>query len=219
MGDSALAIVFGEEIDEKINAKVLAVSRAVEKKSPPWLVEVVPTYSSLYVYYDPLKISVNAVIWEMRKFLNVEGTMERKSIIEIPVAYGGEVGPDIQFVAQHCGLSKEDVVKMHTSPLYRVYMLGFLPGFAYLGGLPEKLRTPRLERPRIRVPAGSVGIAGMQTGWYSIESPGGWRLIGRTPLRTFDPEKDVPSIVEPGDYVKFVPIPEEEFWKIHGEEW
>ena len=130
-------------------------------------------------------------------------------IVEIPVIYGGKYGPDIEFVASYNGLSVDDVIELHTKPLYRVYMLGFLPGFAYLGGMDERIATPRLENPRKRVPSGSVGIAGKQTGWYAIESPGGWRIIGRTPLRTFNPSKEPPSIVLPGDYVKFKAIDED----------
>ena len=143
--------------------------------------------------------------------------MRKGRVVEIPVAYGGEFGPDIGFVAEYNGLTVEEVVEIHSKPLYRVYMLGFVPGFAYLGGMDERITTPRLEKPRLKVPAGSVGIAGKQTGWYAIESPGGWRLIGRTPLKTFNPMESPPSLVLPGDYVRFKPISEEEFWRIHRE--
>ena len=214
-GDSALVIIFGDRIDEGINKKVHAVASAIEKASPDWLVEVVPTYTSVYVYYDPLKLSYRNILDAIKPFLSVEPKEERPRIVEIPTAYGGEFGPDIEFVAKHNGLTVEEVIEIHSKPLYRVYMLGFTPGFAYLGGMDERIATPRLEKPRLKVPAGSVGIAGKQTGIYPIESPGGWRLIGRTPLRLFTPEKDPPTLLQPGDYVRFVPISEEEFWEIY----
>ncbi|NJE07924.1 5-oxoprolinase subunit PxpB [Thermococcus sp. M39] len=218
-GDSALVIIFGDRIDEGINKKVHAVANAIEKASPDWLIEVVPTYTSIYVYYDPLKLSYQEALDAIKPFLSAEPKEEKPRIVEIPTVYGGEFGPDIEFVAQHNGLTIDDVIEIHSKPLYRVYMLGFTPGFAYLGGMDERIATPRLEKPRLKVPAGSVGIAGKQTGIYPIESPGGWRLIGRTPLRLFTPEKDPPTLLQPGDYVKFVPISEEEFWEIYKREW
>jgi len=218
-GDSALLIIFGDRIDEGINKKVHAVANAIEKASPDWLIEVVPTYTSIYVYYNPLKLSYQEVLDAIKPFLSAEPKEEKPRIVEIPTVYGGEFGPDIEFVAQHNGLTTDDVIEIHSKPLYRVYMLGFTPGFAYLGGMDERIATPRLEKPRLKVPAGSVGIAGKQTGIYPIESPGGWRLIGRTPLRLFTPEKDPPTLLQPGDYVKFIPISEEEFWEIHKREW
>ncbi len=218
-GDSALVIIFGDRIDEEINKKVHAVANAIEKASPDWLIEVVPTYTSVYVYYDPLELSYQEALDAIRPFLSAEPKEEKPRIVEIPTVYGGEFGPDIEFVAQHNSLTVDDVIEIHSKPLYRVYMLGFTPGFAYLGGMDERIATPRLEKPRLKVPAGSVGIAGKQTGIYPIESPGGWRLIGRTPLRLFTPEKDPPTLLRPGDYVKFVPISEEEFWEIYKREW
>ncbi|WP_456452804.1 5-oxoprolinase subunit PxpB [Thermococcus sp.] len=217
-GDSALVIIFGDRIDEGINKKVHAVADAIEKASPDWFVEAVPTYTSIYVYYDPLKLSYQEALNAIKPFLSAEPKKEKQRVVEIPTAYGGEFGPDIEFVARHNGLTVDDVVEIHSKPLYRVYMLGFTPGFAYLGGMDERIATPRLERPRLKVPAGSVGIAGKQTGIYPIESPGGWRLIGRTPLRLFTPEKDPPTLLQPGDYIRFVPVSEEEFREIYGGE-
>lgn len=218
-GDSALVIIFGDMIDENINKKVHVVVKAIEAATPEWLIEVVPTYTSVYVYYDPLKISYSQVMAAVKPFLSAEPREEEKEVVEIPVVYGGDFGPDIGFVAQYNNLTIDEVIEIHSKPLYRVYMLGFLPGFAYLGGMDDRIATPRLEKPRLKVPAGSVGIAGKQTGWYAIESPGGWRLIGRTPLKTFNPHKKPPSIVKAGDYVKFVPISEEEFQEIYKDEW
>ncbi|AAL81397.1 allophanate hydrolase [Pyrococcus furiosus DSM 3638] len=219
VGDSCIAIIFGEDISEETNRKVHALADYLLNYNPEWLLDVVPSYSALYVYFDPLMIDYREVIDIIGKIKINEVERKEKRIIKIPIAYGGEFGPDIEFVAKYNGLSVDDVIEIHSKPLYRVYFLGFLPGFAYLGGMDERIATPRLEKPRLKVPAGSVGIAGKQTGWYAIESPGGWRIIGRTPLRTFNPEKIPPSIVSPGDYVKFVPIDENEFWEIYREEW
>lgn len=218
-GDSALVIIFGNEISESVNKKVHAVANAIEKAKPEWLIEVVPTYTSIYVYYDPLKINYQEILKAVEPFLSAEPKEEEHRVVEIPTVYGGEFGPDIEFVANYNGLTVDDVIELHSKPSYRVYMLGFTPGFAYLGGMDERIATPRLEKPRLKVPAGSVGIAGKQTGIYPLESPGGWRLIGRTPLRLFDPNKALPTLLQPGDYVKFVPIDEEEFWEIYKLNW
>ncbi|WP_297074352.1 5-oxoprolinase subunit PxpB [Thermococcus sp.] len=218
LGDSALLVSFGERIDEEINEKVHALTRAIEQANFEWLVEVVPAYSSLAVIYDPALVDFESV---KRTIEGIEITSERfeGKLVEVPVVYGGEYGPDLEFVAEYNGLSVDEVVEIHSRPVYRVYFLGFLPGFAYLGGMDERIATPRLEKPRLKVPAGSVGIAGKQTGIYPLESPGGWRLIGRTPLRLFNPAKDPPTLFQPGDRVKFVPIDESEFIELYEEEW
>ena len=135
-------------------------------------------------------------------------------IFEIPVCYGGEYGPDLQNIADLAGLTPEEVIKIHSSEDYLIYMLGFLPGFSYLGGLDERIHTPRLANPRIRIPAGSVGIGGSQTGIYPLDSPGGWQLLGMTPVKTYDPGREVPILFEAGDYIRFVPVTEEEYLKI-----
>ena len=218
-GDSALLISFGELIDEEINGRVHAVARAIEEAGFEWLVEVVPAYSSLLVVYDPLRVAYVEVETAIKPLLSAETESFRGRLVEVPVVYSGQYGPDIEFVAEHNGLTVDDVVEIHSRPVYRVYFLGFLPGFSYLGGMDERIAAPRLERPRLKVPAGSVGIAGKQTGIYPLESPGGWRLIGRTPLRLFDPSKEPPTLLQPGDRVKFVPIDESEFKEIYQEEW
>ncbi|WP_297091321.1 5-oxoprolinase subunit PxpB [Thermococcus sp.] len=218
-GDSALLVSFGEVIDEKINGRIHSIAREIEKVGFEWLVEAVPAYSSLLVIYDPLKASYTAVEASIKPLLNVEtGTFDGR-LVKVPVVYGGQYGPDIDFVAEHSGLSVDDVIEIHSRPTYLVYFLGFLPGFAYLGGMDERIAVPRLEKPRLKVPAGSVGIAGKQTGIYPLESPGGWRLIGRTPLRLFNPLKEQPTLLQPGDRVKFVPIDGEEFVEIYRTEW
>ncbi|WP_297499556.1 5-oxoprolinase subunit PxpB [Thermococcus sp.] len=218
-GDSALLVSFGEVIDEETNDRVHAIARAIEKADFEWLIETVPAYSSILVVYDALKVSYTEVEASIKPLLKAKGEVFGGRLVEVPVVYGGEYGPDIEFVAAHNGLSVDDVIKIHSRPVYRVYFLGFLPGFAYLGGMDERIATPRLERPRLQVSAGSVGIAGRQTGIYPLESPGGWRLIGRTPLRLFDPSKEPPTLLQPGDKVKFLPIDEEEFRELYEKEW
>lgn len=218
-GDSALLVSFEEVIDEEVNARIHAIADAVEKAGFEWLVEAVPTYSTVYVFYDPLKASFSEAKAAIEPFLTVSPESFRGRLVEIPVVYGGEYGPDIGFVAEHNGLTVDDVIEIHSKPTYRVYFLGFLPGFAYLGGMDERIATPRLEKPRLKVPAGSVGIAGKQTGIYPLESPGGWRLIGRTPLRLFDPGREPPTLLRPGDTVRFVPIDESEFQEFYEAEW
>ena len=138
-----------------------------------------------------------------------------RRVFEIPVCYGGEYGPDLGIIAKNAGLSEREVIDIHTSCDYLIYMLGFLPGFCYLGGLDERIHTPRLKTPRLKIPAGSVGIGGSQTGIYPMESPGGWNLMGMTPVRTYDPERDVPILVQAGDYIRFVEIDEAEFSRIN----
>ncbi|WP_297465795.1 5-oxoprolinase subunit PxpB [Thermococcus sp.] len=218
-GDSALLISFGEAIDEEINGRVHAVAGTIEKAGFEWLVEVVPAYSSLLVVYDPLKATYAEVESAIKPLLSAETESFRGRLVEVPVVYGGQYGPDLEFVAEYNGLSVDDVIEIHSGPVYRVYFLGFLPGFAYLGGMDERIAAPRLEKPRLKVPAGSVGIAGRQTGIYPLESPGGWRLIGRTPLRLFNPSKEPPTLLQPGDRVKFVPIDESEFRGLYEKEW
>ena len=212
-GDAALTVEFGNRIALPLNRKVRALATALEKAALAGVVEVVPTYRSLTIYYDPLSLSLA----DLRH--SVEGLLDRLEeiplpaprVVTIPTVYGGEFGPDLPSVARHCGLTEEQVIRLHTRPTYHVYMLGFTAGYPYLGGMSKRLATPRLPSPRLRVPAGSVGIGGNQTGVYSVESPGGWRLIGRTPLTLFDPTWEVPVLIRPGDQVKFVRITPEEF--------
>jgi inhibitor of KinA len=208
VGDAALVVEFRDEIHPDIHRRVLALDHALAADPFPGLRETVPTYRSLLVYYDPRQLS-----WDEARRLvanalarSTDTPMPDPREVEIPVVYGGEFGPDIGFVAAHTGLSEEEVVRLHTSVTYTVYMLGFAPGFVYLGGLPEALATPRLPTPRPSVPAGSVGIAGLQTGIYGLSTPGGWRLIGRTPLTMLDLNRQPPTLLQPGDRVRFVRI-------------
>jgi KipI family sensor histidine kinase inhibitor len=215
-GDAALLVEFANEISEPVNRQVQALAHALAQAPLPGLGEAIPAYRSLLVYYDPQQLSFADVQEQVAAVAARSETipLPEPALKEIPVVYGGEFGPDIEFVAQHSGLSVEQVMRLHSSATYRVYMLGFSPGFAYLGGLPEALATPRLPTPRTRVPAGSVGIAGQQTGIYPLATPGGWRIIGRTPLRLFDPAQEPPTLLQAGYLVRFVPIPA---WPAEGE--
>lgn len=205
-GDSAILIEFADEIDDAVNDRVHALAQFLRDQKRAEIIDLIPAYSSLLVCYDPAQNDDES----MRAYLaaSLSSTQTQRTfasrVIEIPTTYGGEFGPDLAFIAESCGLSEAQVVELHASVAYRVYFIGFVPGFAYLGSVPEKISAPRLQTPRTRVPAGSIGIAGRQTGIYPIESPGGWRLIGRTALRLFDPNADPPTLLRPGDRVRFV---------------
>ncbi len=207
-GDAALLVEFADEIDDAINDRVHALAHALRAQARPEIRDLVPAYSSLLVCYDPRRASfteIRAVLQNALESLQTYTSPEPRRV-EIPTRYGGEFGPDLAFVAQHNDITEDDVIRLHTTVIYRVYFVGFAPGFAYLGSVPEQIAAPRLETPRTHVPAGSVGIAGRQTGIYPMESPGGWRIIGRTDLSLFDPNCDPPALLRPGDRVRFVSI-------------
>lgn len=215
-GDMCLIMEFENEISTKVNSKVRSMYLAIEKSSLAGVEEVIPTYRSLLIHYNPLEVTGDDLIKELQ---GIEARLQeielpKPKVVEIPTLYGGDFGPDLEFVAEHNGLSKEEVINIHSQEKYLIYMLGFTPGFPYLGGMPNKIATPRLENPRVRIPAGSVGIAGSQTGIYPIESPGGWRLIGQTPLKLFNPESTPHFLLQAGDYLQFTPIDEEEYHRI-----
>ncbi len=208
-GDSALLVTFGEAIDLADNRRAHDLAARLAQAPLTGLGEAVPGYTTLLVHYDPLALDYGQVLdWVQARLGEAsaagEAGLPEPRRIEVPVFYGGEHGPDLEFVAQHAGLSPEEVVRRHTARNYPVYLIGFTPGFPYLGGLDESIAAPRLPSPRRLVPAGSVGIAGQQTGIYSVDSPGGWRLIGWTPLRLFDPKRNPPALLAPGDIVRFV---------------
>jgi inhibitor of KinA len=215
-GEQGLIVEFGNAIDPVVNARVLRLARAMAARGLEGVLETVPTYRSLLVLFDPLVLPRERLASEVEGLLAAPAAVEAPgaggNTVELPVLYGGEFGPDLAFVAQHNGLSPEEVISFHSSPAYLVYMIGFTPGFPYLGGMSSRLATPRLPSPRVKVPPGSVGIAGNQTGVYPLESPGGWRLIGRTPLRLFDVDAERPFLLAPGDLVRFRPVDEEEYW-------
>jgi KipI family sensor histidine kinase inhibitor len=206
MGDAAILVELGDALDAALNARVHALARRVETLRG--VTAVVPGYATLLVEYDPAQCEYDALCHEIQNALHIGGAaaVNHTRVIEIPVQYGGEYGPDLEFVARHNGITPEEVVNVHARTTYQVFMLGFAPGFPYLGVVDEKIAAPRLETPRKRVPAGSVGIAGRQTGIYPRESPGGWRLIGRTDVQLFDPTREEPTLLRAGDHVRFVPI-------------
>jgi inhibitor of KinA len=212
-GDRAIVVSFGEEISEELNDAVLALDGRLQSERIEGVLETQPTYRSLLVRYDPDRASFRSLARRLRRLADggAPAGAGPARVVEIPVAYGGPYGEDLPDVVRHAGLSEEEVVARHCSRDYRIYMLGFLPGFAYLGGMDEALATPRLPTPRKAIPAGSVGIGGAQTGIYPQRSPGGWRLIGRTPLRPYDPDRDPPFLYGAGDRIRFRPVSEAEF--------
>ena len=212
-GDRALCVELGDSISEATNRRVHGLSRELGRLGLCGVLEVVPTYRSLMVYYDPLSISYADLTSRLREIEGSlgEGEAVASKLVEIPTLYGGGYGPDLGAVAEHNGISEEEVIGIHSGADYLIYMMGFLPGFPYLGGMSERIATPRLVTPRASIPAGSVAIAERQTGIYPVESPGGWRIIGRTPISLFDPGREPPVELEPGDYLRFVSVHESEY--------
>ena len=213
LGDQALLLRWSDSADIAINRRVHALAAKLWAAPPAWLVDCVPAYASLAIFFDASTIPGSdpmAVVGEcvaaVMKALDLQTDGAQSRLVDIPVCYGGEYGPDLVDVANACGLSAALLVEKHSRPEYLVAMLGFSPGFPYLLGLDPELAVPRLSTPRVRVPAGSVGIGGAQTGVYPDAGPGGWRLIGRTPQSMFDARRDSPAYVLPGDRVRFVPI-------------
>lgn len=215
-GDSALIVEFSKEISDSVNILIRAFDAAIKKKNINGIVETVPTFRSLSVYYNPLLISSQKLTKKLKNVLKgvSAAAQSERTVIEIPVLYGGEYGEDLPDVSKHTGLSEEEVIKLHSSAEYLIYMLGFLPGFAYLGGLDPRLETPRLQNPRTKIHMGAVGIGGAQTGIYPLASPGGWRLIGTTPVKPYDPDREQPFLYSAGDYIKFFSVDEDEFNRI-----
>jgi len=216
-GEGGLVVELGDSIDPVVNARVHAVAGTLRRELEADVLEVVPTYRSVLVLFDPLRVeraSLEARVADLLAGRPAREPRAARRTVRVPVRYGGAHGPDLEPVAAHCGLTPEEVVSLHASATYLVFMLGFTPGFPYLGGMSERIATPRLDSPRTRVPRGSVGIAGAQTGIYPIESPGGWRLIGRTPLRLFDPRSEEPFLLSAGDRVRFFEVEDEEWQDI-----
>ncbi len=225
LGDSALIVELGDAINEATHLRVQAARRALVAEPLPGVSEVVPAYTTVTLFYDPCAVvQAGAPVAEIAEWLGAQVRERLKNppktakskprMVEVPVCYGGEHGPDLNRVAAQARLAPEEVVRRHAKAEYRVHLIGFAPGFPYLGGLPKELVTPRHAKPRMTVPAGSVGIGGEQTGIYPQSTPGGWNLIGRTPLRLFRPEEDPPVLLQAGDIVKFHAITPEEFEKI-----
>ena len=212
-GDSALFVELGDAIDPELNRHVRRMHLAIEEAGLTGVVEAVPAYCSLLIYYEPRRTSPEDLVASLDRLSRrvEEREFPQPMITEVPTVYGGDYGQDLDFVAGYSGLSAEEVVHLHAGRDYLIYMLGFIPGFPYLGGMSPRISTPRLATPRAKIPTGSVGIAGNQTGIYPEESPGGWRLIGRTPLKLFHPDNKPPALLQMGDYVRFLPITESEF--------
>jgi inhibitor of KinA len=214
-GDKALTVELADEISPHVNAEVLALSVVLDRERIRGIVDLVPTYRSLLVYYDPMQIDLAELQERVLSLSGVEQrSMPQPRVLHIPTRYGGEHGPDMDFVARHTGLAPEEVAAIHAGTDYLVYMMGFNTGFPYLGGMSPRIAVPRLESPRLVVPAGSVAIAQQQTGIYPVESPGGWRLIGRSPVRLFDPRREPPVAIEAGDYLRFVEVDDAQYRQI-----
>jgi len=224
LGDSALVVQIANEVNETVHKKVMQFMQVIEQQPFEGFLEAVPTYTNVTVCYNPLKVSSvygksQTAFEHVRTFLqkylqtSQSSIKEKSRMVEIPVLYGGDYGPDLDLVAHRNQLSTEEVIRIHSERDYLVYMIGFAPGFPYVGGMDERIEAPRKENPRQSIPAGSVGIAGKQTGIYPFESPGGWQIIGRTPAQLFLPESNPPTLIQPGDRLRFVPIDEAEYVK------
>lgn len=215
-GDTSISVEFGNSIGEDINRQVRNLKEWVKKEQIAGITEMIPTFCSLMIQYNPQIIRYEELADKVQGYSGVVlgNANEKKRIVEIPVCYGGEFGPDLAFVAEHTGLSEQEVIRRHAGRDYMIYMLGFLPGFAYLGGMNTSLIVPRLQKPRIKIEAGSVGIGGEQTGIYPIDSPGGWQLIGKTPVKPYDSDREQPFLYQAGDYIRFLSIEKEEFHEI-----
>ncbi|WP_207534333.1 5-oxoprolinase subunit PxpB [Desertivirga arenae] len=223
LSEKAITLEFGNQIEEKTSIRISQFHSKLKEFPFEGLLAVVPAYTTLSVFYDPLlvinskRLSGLDCFERISNYLTELESREDRSmasesdLISIPVYYGGDKGPDLQAVADHTRLSREEIIRLHSSAAYKVYMIGFTPGFAYLGGMPEQLATPRKTTPAKTVPAGSIGIAGIQTGIYPLSSPGGWQIIGQTPIKLFDVNRAKPALVKAGDIIKFSSIDLEEF--------
>ena len=217
VGDSAISIEFGQVIDPKINQRIRQTVAGIESLHLEGIIEMVPTYCALLIQYDALCHTYAELCRILEPICSQPiraDESELVTVVEIPTVYGGEFGPDLGFVASHNHISEAEVVSIHSGTDYLVYMLGFIPGFTYLGGMNPRIATPRLSSPRTLIPAGSVGIAGEQTGTYPSDSPGGWQIIGRTPVTMYDMSKKQAALLRAGDYVRYVPIDDTEFYRI-----
>lgn len=236
LGEKAIVVRLEQQISEQVHHQIFLIQTRLEQEAIVGVIELVPAYCSIVIHYDPY------IVWKYLKQHKIEKTAgqymldtieklvystqqhEQKytqttRIVEIPVCYGGNYGPDLKEVARYNDISVEDVVAIHSGKPYFVHMLGFAPGFPYLGGMDKRIAMPRKAIPRPAIEAGSIGIAGEQTGIYPISTPGGWRIIGRTPLQLFHPENEMPTLIQAGDYIKFIPISAEQFTEISRKQW
>lgn len=216
IGDQAVCIRLGDRIEPTVHNRVRRWCRALERQAIPGVIEWVPSYTAVTVLYHPAEVTYQRLVQSLERLAEQldEEPLPQPRIISLPVCYGGEYGPDLEALAELCGKTPEEVIRIHSTAEYVVYMMGFAPGFPYLGGLPNEIAAPRLATPRSLVPAGSVGIAGEQTGVYPIATPGGWRIIGRTPIPLYDPTRNPPVLLKAGDRLRFRPINQTEYLKI-----
>jgi KipI family sensor histidine kinase inhibitor len=212
-GDSLVILDLEARIDPAINRRAVAIALALRAASLPGVRDVVTTYHTVAVHFDPLRTPFDRLHGALETLAREEPPADDVAgpLIEVPVCYGGELGPDLADVARHAACDEDEVVRRHAGVTYRVYMLGFVPGFAYLGTVDDRIAMPRRDTPRLKVPAGAVGIANGQTGIYPAETPGGWRLIGRTPVLPFDPRRAEPFLFAPGHAVRFIPVSRDAF--------
>lgn len=218
LGDTAFIVRFGNEINVQTHNILKSCKKRIDEANIHGVISVIPSYTDLVVYYSPTEILYPHLLSELKNLcagLEEISAFDKARMIKIPVCYGDGFGPDIEVVAKHNNITVDEVIRLHTSVKYLIYMLGFNPGFCYLGGLPDGIETPRKTVPAINIVAGSVGIAGKQTGIYPIDSPGGWQIIGKTPVKIFDIDRKPEVIFEYGDYIKFVPVSSEEFEEIY----
>lgn len=214
LGETAIVLCFGDVISPDINSFISAFASHLDDLKEHRIIEYVPAFTTITIYYDPTVTSYTSMVkllFNLVENLNIQtkqGVLEKK----IPVYYNG---PDLEYVSEYTGLNKQDIIRLHSQPTYLVYMIGFVPGFPYLGGMNQLLAAPRKEIPRMKVEAGSVGIAGEQTGIYPMETPGGWQIIGKTPIVLFDINREEPSYLQAGDLIRFVPVEQEEFISIY----
>ncbi len=215
-GDAAIILKAGDEISIPVNQVIRKLLIRIEEEKIPGITELIPSYNELMIIYDPCitgYLDLLARLHALERDAEAAILPEPETIV-VPVLYGGETGPDLAEVTEANRLSEEEVIRIHSAGHYLVYMLGFTPGFCYLGGMDDRIATPRKASPRLKIPAGAVGIAGKQTGIYPIESPGGWQLIGRTPLRLFDPQRQPEFLFKPGDLIRFYPVNRETYDRI-----
>jgi inhibitor of KinA len=212
-GDRAVCVELGDEISVEVNTRVRALEYILEKTALPGITETVPTYRSLLVYYDPALVGYRdlCAAIEAAEARATGAALPPARLVELPCCYDPELGPDLEAAAQRLGLGVDELVRLHAGAEYVVYFIGFTPGLPYMSGMPERIEIPRLETPRVKVPAGSVGIGGVQCCIYSVESPGGFWLLGRTPLRLYDPDSPEPILLKPGDRLRLRPIDRTEF--------
>ena len=213
VGDATMVVEFEERIDPAVNARAIAAAEALRAAAIPGVRDVVPTYRSVAVYYDPLLTDYERFVWRLEDAIAAPAPAAsiEHACIRVPVCYGGDFGPDLPEIARFARVSEAEVIEIHISRTYRVFMLGFMPGFAYMGLVDSRIAVPRRETPRVRVPPGSVCVAGVQTSVHPVEAPSGWHLIGRTPVRPFDPSRRDPFLMKPADEVQFYPIGRDEF--------